>query len=108
MGVSKGVGGPVKDLHLAPRQWLLAKEVLVGSGGLGVSRIFPENLPPQALPNPFHSFFSLSPLSSNSSSPQTPPSNSLEQAYISLSTLASPSFSSFSPFLSLRPFLGPY
>jgi len=60
--------------------WFWAKEVFVGSGGLGVSRIFPENLPPQALTTPFHPFFSPSTLSSNSSSPQTPPSNSLEQA----------------------------
>jgi len=34
-----------------------AKEVLVGSGGLGVSRIFPENLPPQALHHPFSPLF---------------------------------------------------
>jgi len=37
--------------------WFLAKEVLVGSGGLGVSRIFPENLPPQAFLPSFPSLF---------------------------------------------------
>ena len=84
MGVSK-VGEEGRDRpRMGGGLWFWAKEVLVGSGGLGVSRIFPENLPPQALPPPFSPPFLPSTLSSKSSSPQTPPSNFLEQASISL------------------------
>ena len=50
----------------------------------GFPETFPENLPPQALPTPFHPFFSPSTLSPNSFTPKTPPSNSLAPTFISL------------------------
>jgi len=78
--------------------WFWAKEVLVGSGGLGVSRIFPENLPPQALHSPPSPLFLPLTLSFNPSTPQTPPSNSLAQAFTALTTLL-PSFFSSNFFL---------
>jgi len=88
--------------------WFWAKEVLVGSGGLGISRIFPENLPPQALISPFNPFFSPSTPFSNSFTPQNPLSTSLDQAASPFLPLL-PSFSSSVPFLfPLSPFLGPY
>ena len=59
MGVSKGEGGPEKGLNLAPRQWLLAKEVLVASGGLGVSRNFPGKSSPSSPSPPFFTPFLL-------------------------------------------------
>ena len=74
----------------------------------GFPETFPENLPPQALPTPFSPFFLPLDPSSNSFAPQTPPFNSLEQACISPFYPSLPSFFSFSPFLPLRPFLGPY
>ena len=60
----------------------------------GFPETFPENLPPQALFSPLT-------LSCNSSYPQTPPSNSLEKAFISL-------FYPLTLFFLLRPSLGPY
>jgi len=58
MGVSK-VGEEGRDRpRMGGGLWFWAKEVLVGSGGLGVSRIFPENLPPQALLPPLSTPFS--------------------------------------------------
>ena len=49
----------------------------------GFPETFPENLPPQALFSSFLPLFLPSTLASNSSFPQTPPPNSLEQAFIS-------------------------
>jgi len=49
----------------------------------GFPEIFPENLPPQALLSPFSPHFLSLDLSSNSSSSQTPPFNSLAQTFIS-------------------------
>jgi len=54
--------------------WFLAKEVLVGSGGLGVSRNFPGKSSPSS---PDSSFFSPLPLVFTFASSQTLPSNSL-------------------------------
>ena len=69
----------------------------------GFPETFPENLPPQAphsSPNPF---FSPSTLPSNSFASQTPPYNSLEQAFISLFYLSYPPFpsstSSYPPYV---------
>ena len=69
---------------------------------------FPENLPPQALISPPQPFFLPSTLPANSFTPQTPPPNSLEQAYISLLSPLHPPLFSFTPFFTLTPFLGPY
>jgi len=90
MGVSK-VGEEGRD---RPRTggglWFWAKEVLVGSGGLGVSRNFPGKSSPSS-PSP--PFFFLSTPSSNSFAPQNPSSNSLDQ--------------DFSPFLPFYPLFSP-
>ena len=67
-----------------------AKEVLVGSGGLGVSRIFPENLPPQALLPSFLPFFL----------PLTLPSNSFTLKRLPSTLQARPK----KPFLPQNPF----
>jgi len=58
----------------------------------GFPETFPENLPPQALPNPFHPFFSPSTITFNSSFPQTPSSNALAQTFISPCYLSYPPF----------------
>ena len=57
MGVSKGEGGVGDRPRMGGGLWFWAKEVLVGSGGLGVPETFPENLPPQALHHPFPPLF---------------------------------------------------
>ena len=72
--------------------WFWAKEVLVGSGGLGVSRISRKIFPLKPF-YPFSPLFLPSTLSFNSLTPQNSPRNSLDQAC--------------SPFLLLFPFFPP-
>ena len=87
--------------------WFWAKEVLVGSGGLGVSRIFPENLPPQALLSPFSPLFLPLHLSFNSLTFQNPLSNSLDPAFYRLFYPYHSFFPPPTPFYLPQPFLSP-
>jgi len=101
MGVSKvGREGVGDRPRMGGGLWFWAKEVLVGSGGLGVSRIFQENLPPQALPNPLHPFSPPRPLP-----PILPPSNTSLQ--LSSSGLYQPLLPSLPFFPPPTPFFHP-
>ena len=74
----------------------------------GFPETFPENLPPQALPHPFHPLFSPSTSSFNSSTLQNPLFTSLDRAFSPFLPLL-PSFYPFEPFLPPSSlFLGPY
>ena len=99
MGVSKGEEGVGDRPRTGGGLWFWAKEVLIGSGGLGVSRNFPENLPPQALLSPFPPFFSPRLFSANLFIPQNPSLTSLDQVF-------SPFLPLLPAFFSLRPFPG--
>ena len=87
--------------------WFWAKEVLVGSGGLGVSRIFPENLPPQAfLSPPQPPFLSLDPFL-QSLHPLNPSLHLSRSGLFTLSTLHVLFFLLLTPSYLLQPFPRP-
>jgi len=65
----------------------------------GFPETFPENLPPQAFIYPFPPFFLAIDLLLQFLPPQTPPSNSLEKAFFTLSTSPTLHFLPPNPFL---------
>ena len=108
MGVSKGEGEPGKGLNLTPRQWLFAKEVLVASGDLRVSRNFPgKSSSSSPSPTLFHLFLPLA-LPLEFLHPLKPFLPFSRSGLFALSTLP-PQFSPPKPFLHpFIHFLGPY
>ena len=108
MGVSK-VGGGGKGSP--PNGW---RSLVLGEGGpcriwrSGGFPNFPGKSSPSSPSHPFPPFFSPSTLSSNSFAPQTPPSNSLEQALSAFSTLSSLLFLFLPLPTSLRPLSDPF
>ena len=101
MGVSKGEGG---GRWSPPNGWRSLgfgrRRSLSDLAVWGFPETFPENLPPQAPFNPFPPFFLPLTPSSNSSTPQNPPSNSLDQ-------ILSPSLPFLPPFYPSSPFPSP-
>ena len=69
MGVSKGEGGVGDRPRMGGGLWFWAKGVLVGSGGLGVSRISRKIFPLKPSFPLLNPFFPFSTFSSNSSTP---------------------------------------
>ena len=108
MGVCKGEGGVGDRPRMGGGLWFWAKEVLVGSGGLGVSRNFPGKSSPSSLPNPFSPIFlPFDPLL-QFLHPSKPSRHLSRSGCIALSTLFTLFF--FLRFLPcpLSPFLSPY
>jgi len=87
--------------------WFWAKEVLVGSGGLGVSRNFPGKSSPSS-PSPYLStlFSPLAPFL-QFFHPKTPPPNTLVQAFVSPCYLPYPLFPPLNPSYLLNSLLDP-
>ena len=88
--------------------WFWAKEVLVGSGGLGVSRNFPGKSSPSSLSQPLFPLFLPSRPFLQFLHPSKPSLHLSRSGPFTLLPLLSPFFSLQPSILSLSSFLGPY